>query len=222
MPYRIPSEDEVVKAMENCLARTPHIRSQSELCRLVSTELACMDENYRVSGNRLRHIGIKRGVFTVEIRYARTEKGNEGYVCPVCGGILESVRNRTLEWGTVELMRKCDVCGYSIRGTDERPAQYTMTRRVRMPIDGAERIDMLREAELKLNEAADLMDRALHMSGLEHRSGRDSDTVRMIASDPGYGGSVSNLIRELEYADEEQPCWTQPLTSPKHQFEKKL
>ena len=37
-----------------------------------------------------------------------------------------------------------------------------------------ERIAMLRKAETLLNEAADLMDAALRMSGMERRSGDDS------------------------------------------------
>jgi hypothetical protein len=83
------------------------------------------------------------------------------------------------------------------------------------------RIEDLRRAEKLLNEAADLMDDALRMSGMESRSGDDSDTVRRIASDPDYAGSLRNIILDLEYRDREQPVWTQPLTSPKHQFELK-
>ncbi len=59
------------------------------------------------------------------------------------------------------------------------------------------------------------MDAALRMSGLEKRSGDDSETVRRIASSDVYGGSLRNLARDLEYGSAEQPCWTQPLTSPK-------
>lgn len=82
------------------------------------------------------------------------------------------------------------------------------------------RAEKLRRAEALLNEAADLMDSALRMSGMEHRSGDDSDTIRRIASDPAYGGSLANIAKDLEYAGVEQPIWTQPLRSPKHQFER--
>ncbi len=84
-----------------------------------------------------------------------------------------------------------------------------------------DRIAELRRAEELLNEAADLMDDALRMSGMEYRSDRDSETIRRIASDPDYAGSLSNLILDMEYRDREQPVWTQPLTSPKHQFDLK-
>ena len=70
-----------------------------------------------------------------------------------------------------------------------------------------------------MNEAADLMDDAIRMSGMESRSGDDSRTIRRIASDKDYAGSLHNIAKDLEYQSEEQPVWTQPLTSPKHQFD---
>jgi len=84
-----------------------------------------------------------------------------------------------------------------------------------------DRVEKLKKAEELLNEAADLMDDALRMSGMEKRSKNDSDTIRRIASDDDYAGSLKNIRKDLEYADKEQPVWTQPLTSPKHQFELK-
>jgi len=82
-----------------------------------------------------------------------------------------------------------------------------------------DRISKLRRAEELLNEAADLMDDALKMSGMEQRSGKDSETVRRIASGSDYSGSLHNIAEDLAYQDKEQPIWTQPLTSPKHQFD---
>ena len=84
-----------------------------------------------------------------------------------------------------------------------------------------DRVEKLRRAEELLNEAADLMDDALRMSGMEERSSDDSATIRRIASDDDYAGSLRNIRKDLEYTDKEQPIWTQPLTSPKHQFELK-
>ena len=81
-----------------------------------------------------------------------------------------------------------------------------------------DRMEKLRRAEQLLNEAADLMDEALHMSGYEQRAGRNSDLVRCIASSEENGKSLANIIKDMEYEDEEQPVWTQPLTSPKNQF----
>ena len=52
---------------------------------------------------------------------------------------------------------------------------------------------MLREAERLLNEAADLMDGALRMSGMEMRAEGRSEAVRRMASDPSDDGSLRNL-----------------------------
>ena len=82
-----------------------------------------------------------------------------------------------------------------------------------------DRSEKLLKAELLLNEAADLMDEALKMSGMESRSGNDSDTIRRIASDRDYAGSLHNIAKDMQYQSEEQPVWTQPLTSPKNQFD---
>ncbi len=131
MAYRIPQEKEVVKAIENVLVRNPHIRSQAELYRLVSIELLCMDEGYRIGGDRIRRIGVRNDLFELEISYARTDRDNNSGLCPVCGAELESVMNRTLYWDTVELMRTCSRCGYSAKSDASRPARYHINRKVR-------------------------------------------------------------------------------------------
>ena len=130
MSYRIPSEEEVVKAIENCLARTPHMRSQRELCEAVSAELACQDQDYRIGAQRIRRIAVRNNLVKLEITYSSTDRPLSD-TCPVCGGNLRSIRNRTLYWDTVELMRNCDSCGYSAKGTETRPARYGISRRLR-------------------------------------------------------------------------------------------
>ena len=81
-----------------------------------------------------------------------------------------------------------------------------------------DRLEKLRRAEQLLNEAADLMDEALHMSNYELRTGKNSDVIRYIASSQDSGSSLANIIKDMEYESAEQPVWTQPLTSPKNQF----
>jgi len=84
-----------------------------------------------------------------------------------------------------------------------------------------DRIADLKRAEQLLNEAADLIDSALRMSGMESRAGDNTEIIRRIASDKDDAGSLRNIILDMEYREREQPVWTQPLTSPKHQFELK-
>lgn len=129
MTYRIPSDDTVARAIENCLARTPRMRSQRELCDIVSSELLCEDPTYRIGAERIRRIGLKRGLLKVEISYASTGRAL-GMRCPVCGSKLRSVRNMTLYGETVELERACALCGFSARGSAARPARYRIARRM--------------------------------------------------------------------------------------------
>ncbi len=76
-----------------------------------------------------------------------------------------------------------------------------------------ERLNSLKEAETKLREASVLIENALHMSGLERRFSEIPDKInKTIDSDDG----LANLIREVEYADEEHPPWTRPFASPKN------
>ena len=79
-------------------------------------------------------------------------------------------------------------------------------------------LEKLKRAEQLLNEAADLRDEALHMSTYERRVGKNSDLIRCIASSEENGNSLRCVIRDMEYESQEQPVWTQPLTSPKNQF----
>ena len=129
MSYRIPSEGEISKAIGNVLVRNPHIHSQTELCRLVVEELKGMNGDYRAGAERIRRVGIRRGLFTVSISYSASSVTGTGEKCPVCREKLKSVRNMTLDGGMVELMRKCPQCGYAVRGNMGRPARYSVNRR---------------------------------------------------------------------------------------------
>ena len=129
MTYRIPSDDTVARAIENCLARTSRMRSQREMCDIGSSELLCEDPTYRIGAERIRRIGLKRKLMSVEISYASTGRPL-GMTCPVCGSKLRSIRNMTLYGETVELERNCSLCGFSARGDAARPARYRITRLV--------------------------------------------------------------------------------------------
>lgn len=218
MVYRIPSDDEVARSIDDCLARCPHMRSQRELWEAVSADLTYRDPLYRVGAERVRRIGIERGIITLEISYASSDRP-VGDLCPVCGNPMTSVRNRTLDGGTVEMSRSCRRCGYVAKGSETKPSRYGIGRRAK--VDPDTRIGMLREAQTLLLRAADLMDGALRMSGLESRSGDDSKTIRRIAGDPAYGGSLRNLALDMERL-EDDPLWTRPLDSPKRMFDKDL
>ena len=84
MAYRIPSDDEVARSIDDCLARCPRMRSQRELCDAVAADLAYRDPLFRVGADRVRRIGIERGLINLEISYASSDRP-VGDLCPVCG-----------------------------------------------------------------------------------------------------------------------------------------
>lgn len=83
-------------------------------------------------------------------------------------------------------------------------------------MDRSERAVELLRAEAMLNEAADIIDRALRMSGFEQRGARCADSIREIASGRN-GRSIRNIALDMKSL-EEDPLWTRPLDSPKRQF----
>lgn len=105
------------------------MRSQRKLCEAVSAELMCFDPAYRIGAGRIRRIGIFRQLFKPEIKYVNTGKPADKW-CPMCGSILLSVRNRTLDRETVDVMRRCKACEYSAKGGCFKPTRYFIKRRV--------------------------------------------------------------------------------------------
>lgn len=82
-------------------------------------------------------------------------------------------------------------------------------------MDNSKRISELERAERLILDAADIVESALHMSGMEGRFGDIPSELRSLASSYSRD-SVRNAARELEYLDEEQPGWTRPLASVKN------
>jgi len=131
MAYRIPTEEQVASAIADVMSRQPHVRSQREMVMLVSTELMCDDQEYRIGAARIRRVGVRNGLFDVSISYAHDSRGVSSITCPVCGGSLESVMNRTLDGGSIELRRICEDCGYRADPGNARPSRYVFDRRLR-------------------------------------------------------------------------------------------
>ena len=82
-------------------------------------------------------------------------------------------------------------------------------------MEDAERIERLRSAKSMLDDAADIIEGCIRMTGFDQRFGSLPKDIRTIANS-NDGDSVYNLINELEYASEEQPGWTRPLASVKN------
>jgi hypothetical protein len=128
MPHKIPDEDTISDAIVSVMDRTPHIETQAEFLRLVRKELAKTDEEYRVSGERIRRIGVERGIVRISIDYRESDIGGLPNICPVCRNAMSPLMNRSLEGEYVEIKRKCTVCSYAVGKKMLMPGRYTFSR----------------------------------------------------------------------------------------------
>jgi hypothetical protein len=69
MVYKIPSDEEVVTAIQRVISKHHTINSQHRLKNLVEDELQTLDKKFRVSGLRIRKLVLKSKYFHLEIHY---------------------------------------------------------------------------------------------------------------------------------------------------------
>lgn len=131
MSYKRPSDEKLDEALVNVLLRCQTIGSQSEFVRLVVAELEKDGETYRVSGNRIRKYALENGMISLEINYRDSKNRRVPDTCPVCKCDLISIKNSTLDGNTIELMRKCQACGYISSAKGSIPGRYTFIRKTR-------------------------------------------------------------------------------------------
>ncbi len=129
MSYKIPNEDNVADALLIVMHKNPQVRSQRELIALVKKQLSSIDPEYSVSGERLRRIGINKGIMGVNIEYNSTKNPKQPKVCPVCKNTMVPVRNRTLDGGIIEVRRKCSICLFTTGPNPTVPGRYYFTKR---------------------------------------------------------------------------------------------
>jgi hypothetical protein len=127
--YKIPKDGEVVLAIRNVLVRYRSVDSQTRLKELVENELNQGDEEFRVSGPRIRKLAIISGIANVEVHTKGNGSKWDGANCPVCGSKLKESKNMTVYGDTVTLGYQCPTCTYCT-GKDRRtPSRYVFTRR---------------------------------------------------------------------------------------------
>ncbi len=129
MSYKIPNEDDVADALLMVMHKNPQVRSQRELIDLVRRQLSSKDPDYRVSGERVRRIGINRGVMGVNIEYNSTKNQKLPEFCPVCRNPMVPVRNRTLDGRIIEVRRKCPICLFTTGPNPTVPGRYYFTQK---------------------------------------------------------------------------------------------
>ena len=122
--YHIPGEDDVAAAISYVLSRYGTVRSQRELARLVMRSLRNSDRNYRLSGTRVRQIALKHGVARIIVETREAGNSEMDIHCPVCGTLMQEIRNRTLDGKTVIIGYDCPACSYRSGIVQRRPQRY--------------------------------------------------------------------------------------------------
>ncbi|MCL1811179.1 MAG: hypothetical protein FWG41_03040 [Methanomassiliicoccaceae archaeon] len=128
MPNRIPDEDTISNAIRSVMNKNSHIETQTEFLKLVRKELSKEDEDYRVSGERIRKIGVERGIIRISIEYRESDIEGLPHICPVCKNAMSPLMNRSLDGDSVEIKRKCTVCSYTVGRKMLVPGRYTFSR----------------------------------------------------------------------------------------------
>jgi hypothetical protein len=130
MTYRIPDDDKLAEAIFVVMYRNQQVKSQNEMTTLVRRELNKENEDeFRVSGERIRRIAVNRGLLQLVIEYNESVISGLPDTCPVCRNPMEAVTNRTLDGGMIEVSRKCSVCPYSVGTRRRMPGRYTFMRK---------------------------------------------------------------------------------------------
>jgi hypothetical protein len=102
--------------------------SQAAFLRAFRPALRAEDPSMRIAGPRLRSLLIATPGVRLLVRYTERPDAPSSPVCPVCGGALLPIRNRTLTGDVVALGQKCPVCGYWTHRHRRVPVRYTIQR----------------------------------------------------------------------------------------------
>jgi hypothetical protein len=124
MVYHIPSDEEILGAVEKVFQRFHTVSSQHKLKDLVEKELQTKKQQSCVSGPRLRTLVLNSGLVQVEIHTREGDPDKILHRCPVCGGSLQRVKNQTIYGGEVTLEFRCAVCGYWTGKKKKIPTLY--------------------------------------------------------------------------------------------------
>lgn len=124
MSYRLPATEVLAVAIVDVLREHRSVDSQAKFVELVRGKLRDIDPEYAVTEERLRRVAVRSALVTMEVESRDSGKRARMKACPVCGGRMEKVRNRTVFGGTTTLGYRCDTCPYSTGSTRRIPTRY--------------------------------------------------------------------------------------------------
>lgn len=126
--FHVPKDEEVAVAVLRAIQERGPFRSQKQFRGAVVEALRATDPKATVGEARLRHIALRSKMIHLELDY-RDGTGKIEEECPVCGGQLRKVRNRTLNKKTVVTGFECPKCVYRTPSEKMRPARYQFSAR---------------------------------------------------------------------------------------------
>ena len=112
MAYHIPSDEKIIKAVTKVLKKYRTVSSQHRLKELVENELKTKNDEFHVSGSRIRNLVLKSGLVRIEIHSREGDPDKILNRCPVCNNSLKRVKNQTIWGGEVTIEFRCSNCGY--------------------------------------------------------------------------------------------------------------
>lgn len=127
MPYKIPTDEEVLRSIKNVMNNLGVVNSQTKLKELVERDLHETDKKYHVSPHRLRVLALSSDDIRVEIHCRETETKKSVNKCPVCNHKLKLVKNKTIFDGVVIIGQECTHCPYWTGLKRRVPIRYVFT-----------------------------------------------------------------------------------------------
>ncbi|MDR0777938.1 MAG: hypothetical protein LBE48_00655 [Methanomassiliicoccaceae archaeon] len=221
MSYKRPDDDLLEGAIRNVIKKNRQIESQNTMTALVLKELGKEDQEYRVSGERIRRVSVERNILSIAIDYNEHDELSSPDICPVCGYPMEIVSNETLDDRETDVGRRCTKCSYQTGLKRRTPGRYTFNI-VRSSKDGmgaADKISVMNDAEKLIKKAASMIENVTKGTEYGKRGKRCASGIVKNISSKKDSDSLVNLIRDMENSD---PVWACPLVSIKGENRKDI
>jgi predicted RNA-binding Zn-ribbon protein involved in translation (DUF1610 family) len=124
MSYRIPTDWDIIRAIEHVLKRRGFVNSNEELCYLALRRLKRSDKDFVVSPERVRRVAM--GIPEVEIKVKTKSMGNRKKLkeCPVCGNNVKRTFRKNLSGRRVHTGYKCSKCDFRCGLDSTVPMKY--------------------------------------------------------------------------------------------------
>ncbi|OGI16116.1 hypothetical protein A3K63_02505 [Candidatus Micrarchaeota archaeon RBG_16_49_10] len=123
MPYKIPKDWDVIRAIEHVLKQRGFVTSGEELGYLVLRRLKEVNSGFVATPDRVRRVAIT--IPEVEIRVkTRHSDAKKLKGCPVCGWKITKAYRRNLGGQRVHTGYRCEKCGFRTNRETLAPGKY--------------------------------------------------------------------------------------------------